>query len=488
MVSSRIQPLNKQNIAVGKYVLLLARCIRSEQSPSFSYASQKGNEHGVPVIVTYIYESHRHNVAQRKFLLEGLKCLESNLAHLHTPLLVIKTANDKEAMEIILRLCDAACEVVTDAAYLREDRCFQEKLSDELVTKCRKITKVEGNVAVPVTALLNGPAYNAQSIRKVVWHFVDDLLLEKWDDIPKIHCKSLESVLNWDLECLNISKELDKAANECKTNTKLEGGEIAARRVLNNFIVKKLSAYEKERNIPNSNKQSLLSPYLHFGMISPIAIIAEVMKSSAPKSAKDAFLEELVVRRELSHNFVYYYRDTYDTFDCLPDWAKKTMDEHQRDKREYIYNYKELEEGRTHDVFWNAAQFELVFAHKMSGYLRMYWAKKVIEWSADYKTAYSFLIEQNDKYELDGRDPNGFCGVMWNFGMHDRAHAERPVFGKLRYMCADGLRRKFKKYIDEYVRVNYKLAGRKLEIGESQPKKRNSLKDFDFKVKKVRKS
>uniref|UniRef100_A0A0R3S0H0 Deoxyribodipyrimidine photo-lyase n=1 Tax=Elaeophora elaphi TaxID=1147741 RepID=A0A0R3S0H0_9BILA len=484
MQSPRIQPLNKQNAVAGKYVLLLMRCVRSRQSPSFSFASHKANEHGVPVLATYLYQSDFHNLAQRKFLLEGMHCLENNLSRLHVPLLIVKVNSNQEATEIALKLSDEACEVVTDAAYLREDRSFDENLNEKLVMKCRRFTKVEGNVTVPVTVLCNKPAYNASTIRKMAWHFLDDFLLEKWDVIPKIHCDSWKSVVEHNLECINISSEYRRAAGDCKTSSVLKGGEDAARQVLDYFIANNLRSYDKERNNPNNGKQSLLSPYLHFGMLSPIIIVAEVKHSKAPKSAKDAFLEELVVRRELAHNFVYYYRATYDTFDCLPDWAKKTMDEHRRDKREYIYSYKELEEGRTHDVYWNAAQFELVFTHKMSGYLRMYWAKKVIEWSIDYECAYAFLMEQNDKYELDGRDPNGYCGVIWNFGMHDRAHANRPVFGKIRYMCADGIRRKFRNHIDEYVSVNYKRAGRALELDHAQLKTTKAIEDYGLRKKR----
>uniref|UniRef100_A0A915Q5R3 Deoxyribodipyrimidine photo-lyase n=1 Tax=Setaria digitata TaxID=48799 RepID=A0A915Q5R3_9BILA len=447
MESSRIQPLNRQNIASGELSLF-----------TVENCSLLPNE---------LFIADRHNLAQRKFLLEGLNCLEKNLSRLRTPLLVVKASDNEEAIEIAVKLSDAACEVVIDAAYLREDRNFEENFNDKLVMKCRRLTKVEGNVTIPVTVLCSKPAYNANTIRKVAWDLLDNFLLEKWDVTPKIGCESWDSMVKYNLECLDISLEHVKAADECKTSSGLEGGEVAARQVLDHFIANNLSSYDKERlvykNIPNSGKQSHLSPYIHFGMLSPILIVAEVLHSKAPKSAKDAFLEELVVRRELAHNFVYYYRTTYDSFDCLPDWAKRTMNEHHLDKRENIYSYKELEEGCTHDVFWNAAQFELVFTHKMSSYLRMYWAKKVIEWSPDYKSSYTFLIHQNDKYELDGRDPNGYCGVMWNFGMHDRAHSNRPVFGKIRYMCADGIRRKFRNHINDYVKMNYKRAGRILE-------------------------
>ncbi|KAM3719520.1 Deoxyribodipyrimidine photo-lyase [Dirofilaria immitis] len=485
MKSARIQPLNRQNIFAGKYVLLLARSIRSQHSPSFSFASQKANKYKVPLLVVYIYQADRHNLAQRKFLLEGLNCLKNNLSRLHVPLLIVKASNNEEATEIILKLSEVACEVVTDAAYLREDRNFDENLNDKFVIRCRRFTQVEGNVTIPAMVLCSKPAYNANTIRKVAWHILDDFLAEEWNVTPETYCESWKNVVEYNLDCIDVSLEHIRAVDDCKTSSKLKGGETAARQVLDYFIANSLNSYDKERNIPNSGKQSFLSPYIHFGMLNPVVIVKEVKQSKAPKSAKDAFLEELVIRRELAHNFVYYYRTTYDTFDCLPEWVKKTMNEHRLDKREYIYSYKELEEGCTHDIYWNAAQFELVFTHKMSGYLRMYWAKKVIEWSSDYESAYTFLIEQNDKYELDGRDPNGYCGVMWNFGMHDRAHSNRPVFGKIRYMCADGIRRKFRNHINEYVNINYKHAGRSLKLNNhSQIKTIEASRNFEPKLKR----
>ena len=163
---------------------------------------------------------------------------------------------------------------------------------------------------------------------------------------------------------------------------------------------------------------------------------------------KEAFLEELVVRRELSMNFVHY-NPHYDSYQALPDWAKKTLKAHEKDKREYAYSLKAWEEARTHDPYWNAAQREMVSTGKMHNYMRMYWGKKILEWSKTPEEAYRTALYLNNKYELDGRDPNGFAGVAWCFGKHDRAWAERSIFGKVRYMNAAGLRRKFD--IEKYV-------------------------------------
>lgn len=210
-----------------------------------------------------------------------------------------------------------------------------------------------------------------------------------------------------------------------------------------------LSVYADARNDPTKEGQSHLSPYLHFGHISAQEV-ALVVAAKAPGTAKDAFLEELIVRKELSDNFCFYTAD-YDRTSCFPDWAKKTLEEHRRDRREYTYSLSELEEGTTHDKLWNAAQLEMVRGGKMHGYLRMYWAKKILEWTSSQEEAMEVAICLNDRYELDGRDPNGYAGIAWSIGgVHDRAWGERPIFGKIRYMSYGGAKPKFD--IKTYVR------------------------------------
>jgi deoxyribodipyrimidine photo-lyase len=173
-----------------------------------------------------------------------------------------------------------------------------------------------------------------------------------------------------------------------------------------------------------------------------VEIALKVQAADAPDSAKEAYMEELIVRRELSMNFCYYDED-YDTLDCIPDWARQTLNEHREDPREYVYSFEEFERAETHDPYWNAAQQEMVKSGKMHGYMRMYWGKKILEWTEDPADAFEIAIRLNNKYELDGRNPNGYAGVAWCFGNHDRAWQERKVFGKVRYMNANGLRRKF---------------------------------------------
>jgi len=172
-------------------------------------------------------------------------------------------------------------------------------------------------------------------------------------------------------------------------------------------------------------------------------------------AATDTFLEELIVRRELAINFVTF-NPSYMSFDCLPDWAKRTLKKHEKDPREYIYSPLEFENGQTHDPYWNAAQKEMVITGKMHGYMRMYWGKKILEWSESPEMGYKIAIDLNNKYELDGRDANGFAGVAWCFGKHDRPWGERPVFGNIRYMNANGLKRKFDiyRYVDRIQKLS----------------------------------
>ena len=201
--------------------------------------------------------------------------------------------------------------------------------------------------------------------------------------------------------------------------------------------------YAEKRNDPNEKGQSGLSPYLHFGQLSAQRMALEVGKKSKVPESRKAFLEELIVRRELSDNFCFY-NPHYDHFEGFPAWAQKTLNEHRRDTREYLYNQEQFEKALTHDPLWNAAQMEMVRKGKMHGYLRMYWAKKILEWTPSPEEALRIAIYLNDRYELDGRDPNGYTGIAWSLGgVHDRAWGERPVFGKIRYMSFKGAKSKF---------------------------------------------
>ena len=226
-------------------------------------------------------------------------------------------------------------------------------------------------------------------------------------------------------------------------------GEIAAKNKLD-LLRDSLAGYDEFRNDPTKDALSNLSPYFHFGHISPQRVALGIKNSSLPEQDKNSFLEEMVVRRELSDNFCEY-EPNYDYFEGFHDWAKKTLNEHRNDEREYLYPKEQFEHADTHDPLWNAAQNQMMNKGKMHGYMRMYWAKKILEWSPNPEEAMQVAIDLNDKYELDGRDPNGYAGIAWSIGgIHDRAWFERPVYGKIRYMNYNGCKSKFnvKRYIE----------------------------------------
>lgn len=230
------------------------------------------------------------------------------------------------------------------------------------------------------------------------------------------------------------------------------GGHHAARKRLDHFCKTKLKTYERDRNHPESDGTTGLSPYLHFGHIGPLTIalaVQKAVKEQHLRTAKDSLFNELIVWRELAVNFVRYQPE-YDSTACADNWARLTIAEHDRDEREVLYTRRELEEARTQDELWNAAQMQMVRHGWMHNYMRMYWGKKVVEWMPNARTAMETLINLNDKYELDGRDPNGYAGIAWAvLGKFDRAWGERPVFGKRRTMSYDSTCRKFdaKRYI-----------------------------------------
>jgi deoxyribodipyrimidine photo-lyase len=224
---------------------------------------------------------------------------------------------------------------------------------------------------------------------------------------------------------------------------RFKGGTAEARRRLRQFLASKLDGYADARSEPAAFQCSLLSPYLHFGQISPveIALAVRAARETADRD-RGAYLEELIVRRELAANFVEF-EPRYDEYPGLPAWARATLDAHRADRRPHLYAREQLESARTHDRYWNTAMREMRDTGYMHNYMRMYWAKKILEWTPDPENAFRTTLYLNNKYFLDGRDASSYANVAWAFGLHDRPWPERPVFGKVRYMNARGLERKF---------------------------------------------
>jgi deoxyribodipyrimidine photo-lyase len=412
------------------------------------YAAEKASDLRLPLVVGFVLDSGFPGARFRhyRFMLQGLEQVRQALADLNITF-VLKTG---QMVAGVADMADRAAWVVTDAGYLRIQRQWRKQIAGRL--NC-PFTIVETDVVVPVSMVSEKTEFAARTIRPKIMKKINDFLKypEEPEQMPAN--KGLpfdhEPVIDPEFYCSKIGcDKKDKGDN----NLIFRGGQDNARLLLSDFVEEKLSDYPRLAKDPSAQCQSDLSPYLHFGQISPVDIALRVNNSDAPAEAKQAFIEQLVVRRELAVNFVFHTPD-YDTYEsAVPAWAKKTLGEHEKDKRLWYYNPAELENSQTHDPYWNAAQAEMVNTGKMHNYMRMYWGKKIIEWSHTPKQAFETMIYLNNRYELDGRDPNGFAGIAWCFGLHDRPWKERSVFGKIRYMNAAGLERKFD--ISSYVKQN----------------------------------
>jgi deoxyribodipyrimidine photo-lyase len=372
------------------------------------------------------------NLRHYRFLLEGLEEVKGSLEDRKIGMLVQHVSPEIGAIS----LSGGAAMTVVDVGYTRELKAWSRAVAERVGCP---LVQVESNIVVPVEAASVKEEYSAATIRPKITKKLSRYL------VPLRERDIRNQFIDFDVGASDFSNpvealdklEIDRSVGGAET---YRGGTGNAKRRLDEFIDERLDAYAESKNDPTKDAVSNLSPYLHFGHISPLHVALEVDGADSP--GKESFLEELIVRRELAINFVNYNED-YDTFECLPDWCKKTLSEHASDPREYTYSLAEFERAETHDPYWNAAQTEMVKTGKMHGYMRMYWGKKILEWSRGPEEAYGIAVRLNDKYELDGRDPNGYAGVAWCFGKHDRPWKERPVFGKIRYMNDRGLRRKF---------------------------------------------
>ena len=444
----RIKRLNNKRVNKGCYVIYWMQAAqRAEYNHALEYAISKANQLKLPLVVVFgITDSYPEaNLRHYTFMFEGLVDVQKALAKRGIKLVIRHQSPELAAID----LSEKASMVVVDAGHTSIQRQWRQYAAKNIKSL---LEEVETNLIVPVTEVSDKENFSAGTLRPRINKRLPECL------VSIKHSKLLYSSLgmkfnNFDIDDIELvlSKlDIDKSVGPVK---KFKGGTSEAKRRLKNFIKNKLDHYADLRNDPCLDATSNMSPYLHFGQISPLYIALKVLISDSP--GKEVYLEELIIRRELSYNFVYYNKN-YDKFSCLPSWAKNTLNFHARDKREYIYSLEEFERAKTHDPYWNAAQKEMVITGKMHGYMRMYWGKKILEWSKNPKQGFKIAIYLNNKYELDGRDPNGFAGVAWCFGKHDRAWSERKVFGKVRYMNAAGLKRKFDAY--KYVEKVNRLA------------------------------
>lgn len=437
----RIRTLNRRQALNREYVLYwMQSAQRAVCNHALEYAVRCANERRKPLLTafgltpTFPNANLRHYV----FLLEGLQETQAALARLGIQL-IIQIGNP---VDVISNLAARADLVITDEGYLRIQRQWRSAVAEKIDCPLYEVT---ANLIVPVETASEKENYSAGTLRPRIHRQLERFLVPLQETRPHL------SSLPLGIKSIQIENPLKLARSLCIDSSVppspcFRGGYQQARRHLLHFLQTKLAHYDKARNNPVLDGQSNLSPYLHFGQISPLEIALAARETD--EKAAVPFLEELIVRRELSHNFVYY-NPHYDQFEALPPWAQRTLRYHSRDKRPVLYTIEQLETASTDDPYWNAAQMEMVLTGKMHGYMRMYWGKKVLEWTRRPEEALEILITLNDKYELDGRDPNGYAGIAWCLGKHDRSWKERPVFGQVRYMNAEGLRRKFK--VDLYV-------------------------------------
>jgi len=453
----RIKLLNSKGLRSRSYVLYWMQASqRTEYNHALEYSILQANELNKPLIVFFgITDSYPDaNERHYSFMLEGLKEVYSSLERRGIRMVIRRISPEKGVVDLSRK----ACLAVVDRGCVRIQRQWRRFAAEQM--DCPLI-QVESDVMVPIEEVSPKEEYSAATFRPKIKRKLDQYLVPLKKTNPRIDSLDMR-FHSLDLSSFSqviSNMNIDRSVSRVDT---FRGGTGEAKKHLENFLKNKLSHFQEFRNDPTVDYLSNMSPYLHFGQISPLYIALRVLK--AKSRAKEAFLEELVVRRELSMNFVFY-NNNYDSFDGLPEWAKKTLREHKKDRREYVYTLQELENAKTHDPYWNAAQEEMRVNGKMHGYMRMYWGKKILEWSKSPEEAFKIALFLNNKYELDGRDPNGFTGVAWCFGKHDRPWMERKIFGKIRYMNAEGLKRKFD--VDLYVQNV-----RKLKEIEQQGKKR----------------
>jgi len=442
----RTRLLNNRHDVHGPVIYWMSRDQRVQNNWALFFAHRKAETLQQPLVVVFTLAPSFLGAPLRHydFMLKGLQEVEIRLRELNIPFFLLQGEPETELPGFIKKLKAGA--VVTDFSPLHISRTWKKTVGDKLLQI--PLYEIDAHNIVPCWIASDKQEFAARTFRPKITTLLKEFLTEfpKLTPLDSAH----ENIpVAWD----EIYKRLN-ADPSVQPLDWLKPGENAAKKCLENFLCERLRSYSVKRNDPNTEALSNLSPYLHFGQISAQYCALRASRSNAPEADRSAFLEELIVRRELSDNYCNY-NDLYDSFDGLPAWAKETLRQHTADKRTYIYTREEFAQGRTHEELWNAAQLELVTTGKVHGYMRMYWAKKILEWSETPREAFDTAIALNDRYALDGRDPNGYTGVAWSIGgLHDRQWFERSVYGRIRYMNASGCARKFnvKLYIARFGR------------------------------------
>jgi len=437
----RIRLLQKGNETNGPVVYWMSRDQRVHDNWALLYAQQLALENKKPLAVLFnlVPDFLEATIRQLGFMLKGLEEVDLELLKYNIPFFLLSGKPEEEILGLLKKI--NASILVSDFDPLKIKRIWKRDVA-------RKISipfyEVDAHNIVPALYVSDKLEFAAYTIRPKI----NKALVEFMDEFPPLKKMNKNEISSNKIDWNQKDKSL-KVNRDVKEVNWIKPGEQAALKILKHFLEFKFEKYNELRNNPAEDGQSNLSPYLHFGQISAQRIALEIQRLGGNPESEKSFLEELIIRRELSDNFCYYNKG-YDSFEGFHDWAKTSLDEHRKDEREFIYSSEKFENAETHDDLWNAAQLEMVITGKMHGYMRMYWAKKILEWTKSPEDAMKIAIYLNDKYELDGRDPNGYTGIAWSIGgVHDRPWFERPVFGKIRYMNKNGAERKFdiRKYI-----------------------------------------
>ena len=439
----RVLEIHPGNEGSGPVVYWMSRDQRVSDNWALCFAQQQAFERKRSLVVAFCLVEGFLGATKRHygFMLKGLEEVHQDLESMGITWLWLVGDPEKEIFRTLVDL-DAAL-LVTDFDPLKIKRAWKSA-----VCRCvsAPVYEVDAHNIVPCRIASDKQEYGAYTLRPKIHRLLDEFL----EPFPRLdrHPFTLEGIQP-SVSTKEIVKrlKLDESVPEVEH---LKPGEKAAHAAMHQFLKQRLEKYPEKRNDPNAIGQSGLSPYLHFGQLSAQRLAWEVSRSKVGDDAKAEFLEELIVRRELADNFCLY-NDSYDSTEGFPSWAKTTLKQHTNDPRDYLYARETFERSETHDELWNAAQRQMMNTGAMHGYMRMYWCKKILEWSATPEDAMQTAIYLNDRYSLDGRDPNGYAGIAWSIGgVHDRAWKERDVYGKIRYMNRNGCQRKF--YVATYIK------------------------------------
>ena len=422
----------------GAYVLYwMQEAQRPRGNAALEVAIAEANRLEMPVVAAFgLMDGYpEENARHYGFLLEGLADCAADLRARGIEFAVRRGA----PVDAALALAEDAAVVVCERGYLPAQVGWRARLASEAACA---VLQVETETVVPVEAVSDKSEYAARTIRPKIHRIWDEYLIPLDETEPHLAADlGLESDIDpADPVAALAVLDVDRSVAPVR---RFRGGQREARRRLADFVDGTLDGYGAGRNQPADGATSYMSPYLHFGHISPVEIALAVRTAeSGTDTDRAAYIEELIVRRELAYNHVAF-EPGFASYESLPEWARRTLADHAGDPREHLYDRAALEACKTHDPYWNAAMREMVHTGFMHGYMRMYWAKKILEWSPTPEQAFATTLALNNRFFLDGRDPNSWANVAWCYGLHDRAWTERAIFGKIRYMNANGLKRKF---------------------------------------------